>query len=76
MVKFRYSPPPGSSTWKGGISLDNAAEAAAFLYLMNQNTNSLSPAELYQLYTKTVKEIKAYAESKKGEENGFSYSIV
>ena len=56
--------------------MDNAAEAAAFLYLMNQNTNSLSPAELYQLYTKTVKEIKAYAESKKGEDNGFSYSIV
>jgi len=56
--------------------LDHAVEAAAFLYLMNQDTKSLSPTELYQLYTDTVKKISAYAESKESEENGFAYSLV
>ena len=75
---LRYNPSTGPRQGrvhgKEGLSLDHAVEAAAFLYLMNQDTKSLSPTELYQLYTDTVKKISAYAESKESEENGFAYS--
>lgn len=35
--------------------MKNAAEYVTLLYLMNQDTKSLSLEELYELYIKTVK---------------------
>lgn len=52
--------------------MNSAAENVAFLYLMNQDTKSLSLAELYQLYTDTVKQAEACAKKSKGSEFGFT----
>lgn len=50
--------------------MNNNAENVALLYLMNQDTKSLTLEQLYELYIKTVKEVKEYAKQRSLEENG------
>lgn len=60
---------------KGGERMSKSAENVALLYLMNQDTKSLSLEELYKLYVDTVKQVEECAEkcnNKKGDTFSFA----
>lgn len=56
-------------------TLNNTAENVALLYLMNQDTKSLSLEELYELYIKTVKQAKEHAKQR-NQEKGDTFSFT
>jgi len=55
--------------------MDHAAENVALLYLLNQDTKSLSIGELYEKYAQAVKDAEAYAEQSDREKNGPTFSF-
>lgn len=59
----------------GDERMSKSAENVALLYLMNQDTKSLSLEELYKLYVDTVKQAKECAE-KCNNEKGDTFSFA
>ena len=51
------------------------AENVALLYLLNQDTKSLSIGELYERYVQAVKDVEAYAKQANKEKNGSNFSF-
>lgn len=45
--------------------MNNHAENVALLYLINQDTKSLTLEQLYELYAETVKQAEEYAKTRK-----------
>lgn len=53
----------------------DAVENVALLYLMNQDTKSLTLEELYDLYIKTVEQAKEYAKQRAHAKYGETFSF-
>jgi len=55
--------------------LNSTAENVALLYLMKQDTKSLSLGELYELYIKTVEQAKEYAKQRAAAQGRKTFSF-